>query len=187
MFILVSQINGESNSRSQNMNKTHIAAKSAPTAVPTVKIVRRNVFALKKRAEIAPKDLQKATFISAVNEIPERGEDFNRVVKTVKLEAQDSKGNAFVLTKTYNLLGRGTAAFLDDYNAWSEAGLTEDDLYGNFDGLKDQGTPLVVEVGHRKIGTEWESYIQAFHPAGYTNQPGAEADVTAVAEVETRA
>ena len=149
-----------------------------------IKIVKKTVFTFKTRPEIAPKDLQKATYFGAVNETPDVGDAFNRIVMTAKLEALDSKGNPFVLTKTYNLLGRGAAAFVEDYNAWSGTGLAEDDFFGNFDGEKDKGKSLVVEVGHRKIGNEWEAFIKSFHPAGYTGEP-SEAELKVTAEVAT--
>jgi hypothetical protein len=64
-----------------------IAAKSAPTAAPVVRVVQKTVFAFKKRPVIAPKGLQKGKFISAVNENGvENGEEINRVEVTVELE-----------------------------------------------------------------------------------------------------
>ncbi len=185
MFILVSQINGESNGAIVKMNNNKIVVKLAPTVVPAVSVVKKSVFAFKSRPEIAPKGFQEATYVSAINETPENGDAFNRVVKSVKLDAPNSKGNHWVLVKTYNLLGRGAAAFVEDYNAWSGADLTEDDLYGSFNGEKDKGKAMVVEVEHRKFGTEWAAYIKAFHPAGYTGE-ASEAEVTATGRLRQR-
>ena len=164
------------------MSKAHAAVKSASTATPIVSIVKKSTFAFKTRPEIAPTDLQKCKFISAINETPsettEDGSEFNRVVVTVELEATDRKKNHFLLTKKYNILpsGRGFTAFIEDFNAWSGAGLTEDDLYTERDYTAEYGgRPLVVDVGHRKDGKEWESVIESFHPEGYTGAPEAEA------------
>jgi hypothetical protein len=92
------------------------------------------------------------------------------VIAEVKLGATDPLGQPMTLTEKYNITpsGRGAKAFLADYNAWTGAGLTEDDLYESFDGAKDIGKPLVVEVGHRKQGKTWEAYIMDWHPAGAT-------------------
>ncbi len=148
------------------MQKTNIAS------VAIVPIVKKTVFALKTRPVIAPKGLQRGTFISAINETPEKGDEFNRVIVTIDLEATDGKGKPFQLTKPYNIMpnGRGAKAFVTDYNAWSGSELTEDDLYESFNGEMDKGKSLVAEVGHRKIGNEWQAFIEAFHPAGYTEQ-----------------
>ncbi len=152
------------------MKNEKIAVKLAPTAAPVSNVVKKSVFAFKTRPAIAPTGLQKGTLVSALNEEGvEDGEEVNRVVKTVKLEATDPKGNHFVLTKNYNIKpnGRGFAAFTTDFNAWSGAELTEDDLYVEHDYTAEfGGQPLVVEVGHRKVGKEWEAYIISFHPVG---------------------
>lgn len=121
---------------------------------------------------IAPKGIQNAVFTSAINEESvEIGKEFNRVVTKVKLEAQDPNGVQFELEKKYNILdgGRGFKSFTTDFNSWSGAELTEDDLYTERDFTEEfGGQPLVVEVGHRKIGSDWEAYIVAFHPTGTT-------------------
>ena len=149
------------------------SVKSAPALVPLVPVVKKTVFAFKTRLAIAPKGLQKATYVAAVNEMGGEDEtEFNHIVKSVVLEAKDAKGMPWVLTKKYNIManGRGAKAFIADYNAWSGSELSEDDLYEKFDGEADNGKSLVVEVGHRKVGKEWESYIMAFHPEGYTGE-----------------
>jgi hypothetical protein len=151
-----------------------IAAKSAPTAAPVVRVVQKTVFAFKKRPVIAPKGLQKGKFISAINqEGVENGESINRVVVTIELENKHPNGNHFVLTKNYNILpsGRGFSAFTEDFNAWTGAGLTEDDLYTERDYTTEfGGSPLVVQVGRRKDGKEWLAVIEAFHPEGYMGE-----------------
>ena len=147
------------------------AVKTAPTAVPVVSVVKKSVFAFKTRPEIAPKDLQKGIFISAINETPKDGSEFNRVIVTVELEATDRKNGHFVVTKDYNILpsGRGFKAFIEDFNAWSGAGLTEDDLYVERDYTAEfGGQSLVVDIGRRKDGKEWSAVIEAFQPEGYT-------------------
>jgi len=153
--------------------KLNKAVKSASTATPLVNVVKKSVFAFKMRPEIAPKDLQKGTFVSAINETPESGDDFNRVVVTIELEAMDRNNAHFVVTKDYNIMpsGRGFSAFIEDINAWADAGLTEDDLYAERDyTAMFKGKPMVVQIGHRKSGKEWEAVVEAFHPAGYTGE-----------------
>jgi len=149
------------------------------------------VFALKKRPEIAPKGLQKGNMIVAVHESGGVGNnEFSRIHTAVGLEATDSKGKRFELTKDYNTLPkrRGISAFVEDYNEWSGAGLTEDDMYNEFDcDAMIKGKPVVVEVEHRKDGKDWEAYIKAFHPADYTGASVAQAEMTAGAEVATGA
>ncbi len=143
------------------------------TVVPTIK---KTVFALKTRPAMAAAGLQKAKFISAIcEEGVENGKTIHRIGKTVKLEATDPKGE-FVLTKNYNIMpnGRGFTAFITDFNAWSGAELTEDDLYVEHDYTAEfGGQALVVEVGHRKVGKEWEAYIVGFHPANTTELAAA--------------
>lgn len=159
------------------MTTTKSAVKWAPTAVPIVPIVQKSIFSLKKRPVIAPVGLQNATYMGMLNEIPqdpEASDEFNRGVLTVDLDKTDPKGVHFALTKTYNLLpnGRGPRSFLEDYNSWTGAGLVENDLFDDFDGMKDKGQKLVVKVGHRKIGSEWEAYIVSFHPPDFTEPEG---------------
>jgi hypothetical protein len=138
-----------------------------------VNIVKKTVFAFKSRPVIAPKGLQKGTFVGAINEAGVKdGKQIDRVVVTVELETADGKGSPFVVTKDYNILpnGRGFKAFLDDYNGWSGKDLTEDDMYSDFNGEADKGKPLTVKIGHRKNGKEWEAVIEAFHPAGFVEE-----------------
>jgi len=153
------------------------AVKLAPTAAPAGNVVKKSVFAFKTRPAIAPTGLQKGTLVSALNEVGvENGKEVNRVAKTVKLEAADGKGNHFVLTKNYNVMpsGRGFTAFTTDFNGWSGAGLTEDDLYVERDYTSEfGGQQLVVEVGHRKVGKDWQAYIIGFHPANTTELAAA--------------
>jgi hypothetical protein len=150
------------------MNNTKGAANS------TVQQIKKStVFSFKKRAPIPSLGLNRASWVSAVNEAPAEGDDFNDVVLTIKIESSVPGGKAFELTKRYSLAGnrRGASAFLDDYNSWSETKMTEDSFYDSFDGLADAGKPLAVNVGHRKVGKEWEAYIKGFHPAGTPETP----------------
>lgn len=98
------------------MNQKHYTA----SAAPTVQLVKKaSVFSFKKRAPIAKVGLNQASWVSAVNEVPEVGDEFNRVIITVTTKAKDQTETPFVLTKTYHLgeSKRGPAAFLEDYNA----------------------------------------------------------------------
>ena len=144
-------------------------------SVPTVQLVTKTVFALKARPSIAPKGLQKGTFLSAVNETgTEAGEEFNRLIVTVALEAKDAKGQPFQVEEKYNLLpnGRGLNAFIKDYEAWSGQELTEDDLY-SFDCNEKVKGPVVVEIDHRKEGKDPKAVIIAFHNPNATEQAAA--------------
>ena len=151
--------------------KSKAAVKPASTATPAVKPVKKSVFAFKKRSPIPTKGIQKASWLSAINETVGDGSELNVVVVTTQLEEKDGNGKPFVLNKKYNIRegGRGFKAFIDDTNAWADADLTEDDLYVERDYTKEfGGQELVVEIGHRKTGPkEWEAYILAFHPADY--------------------
>jgi len=165
----------------ENM-KAKVTGKLASTATPIVKTIKKNVFAFKKRSPIPAKGHQKASWMSAINECVGDGSELNQVVVTTQLEEKDGNGKPFVLQKKYNIRegGRGFKAFIDDTNAWSEAGLTEDDLYVERDYTKEfGGQELVVEVGHRKTGPkEWEAYILGFHPAGYEGPAAGESEAS---------
>lgn len=146
-------------------------------AIVTNAPVKKAVFTWKTRPEIAPKGPQPATYQSTINESSDGPNGVNYAITVIRLKAKDKKGNPFDLTKRYNLNGQGAAKFLEDYNSWKEANLTVDDLYEEFDGKKDEGKPLVVKVGHRQVGSEWEAYIKSLHPVGYTEEPTTEDEV----------
>ncbi len=58
----------------------------------------------------------------------------------------------------------------------SGAELTEDDQYVEHDYTAEYGgQKLMVEVGHRKIGKEWEAYIVDFHSVGTADAAAVEA------------
>jgi hypothetical protein len=162
--------------------KTKTAVKTASPATPTVKSITKTVFAFKKRSPIPTKGIQKASWISAINECLGDGSEMNVVVVTVQLEEKDGNSKPFVLKKNYNIRegGRGFKAFIDDTNAWADAGLTEDDLYVERDYTKEfGGQELVVDIGHRKTGPkEWEAYLLAFHPAGYDGPAAGESEAS---------
>ena len=173
-------VNHKSNGQTQIMkiNKTAV--------VPAVQTVKKTVFALKKRPYIAPKGLQKVAFTVAVHESGGVGESAFSRIHTV-VEGQDSNGTRFKLPKNYNTMPnkRGVNNFVGDYNDWSGAGMTEDDLYNEFDfGAMFVGKPVVVEIEHRKIGTEWEAYIKAFHPADYTGEVEEDEEVPSAPTLE---
>ena len=158
--------------RSENIIQNINMKKTNTTAVATVPIVKKTVFAFKTRPAIAPKGLQNGLFTEVVNETGiENGKEFSRLIVTVELEAKNVKGQPFQVSKTYNIMpnGRGVNAFLNDYNTWSESKLTEDDMYNEFNSdTMIKGKPVVVAIDHRKTGKEWEAFIEAFHPADYT-------------------
>ena len=138
--------------------------------IAVVPSVTKTVFAFKKRPLIAPKGLQKGVFILAENQSGGEGDNAFSVLHT-QVEVADAQGHRHVVAKDYNIMqsGRGINAFLQDYNEWSGAGLTEDDLYNEFDmDTVVKGKPVVVEIDHRKVGKDWEAFIGAFHPDGFT-------------------
>ena len=155
-------------------------AKTPVAAAPPV--FKKTVFCFKQRPAIATKGLHPATFISAINESGGEGDnEYNHLKVAVKLAETDPKGQPFTVQKLYNILptGRGISAFLDDFNSWSGEALTEDDLYSEFDcdaRIKDK--PVVVEIDHRKKGSDWEAFIKSFHPDGYTGETANEEPVT---------
>jgi hypothetical protein len=123
-------------------------------------------FTLLKRPEIAPKDMQPGV-ITVVTKLTgtNNGEEFEQMDIPVQLEAKDSKGQPFTLTKSYNLAesGRGIAMFLKDYNSLMNTNLTKTDLY-DFDPRSLNGMHVVVEVAYSQIGSEVVSVIKSFHP-----------------------
>lgn len=149
------------------------------SATPSVK--QNTVFAFKKRAPIAAAGLNHAVWKSAINETPQSGDDFNIVVVSIEVKPKGANDPSFLLQKKYNIKdsGRGASAFVNDYNSWTGANMTEDDLYDSFDGEADKGKELVVEIRHRKVGKNWEAFIHDFHPAGYTEPVVEPADVAA--------
>ena len=144
---------------SENYMKQNTKNGAAPAVVE-----RTSVFTFKTRPVIAPKGLQQAVWRGAVRE---SWVDKSQVVVSVEIKNEQAPGAPpFTLQKRYNIgkSGRGNKMFIDDYNAWAGAGFVEDDLYDQFDGHTDDGKLLLVHVGHRKVGKDWEAVIESFHP-----------------------
>jgi hypothetical protein len=150
--------------------------KKTITINKNTKITKNGVFKLKSLPSIAPKGIQHGVFTEIANEVGTvDGKEYNRLIVMVALEAKDSKGNPFSISKSYNISGngRGLNGFCQDYKAWSGIELTPDDL-GEFDAntrIKDQA--VVVEIEHRQSGKDWIAVIQSFHPADYTGATAA--------------
>ena len=134
---------------------------------------KTNKFTLVTRPEIAPKGTQQGVITEVVNVTgTEDGEEFNRRDNVVELESKNSKGEAFSLTKSYNLAesGRGLALFLRDYNSLKSANLSKTDLY-DFDPQTLQGERVKVEVDYSETGKDVASVIKNFLPPEETLQP----------------
>lgn len=125
-------------------------------------------FTLLARPEIAPKGKNPGVITEVVNlSGTEDGEEFNRMDIVVQLDAKNSKGQAFKLTKSYNLAenGRGITLFIKDYNSLMNAALTKTDLY-DFNPESLQGVQVVVDVDYAEGGKEVSSVIKGFMAPG---------------------
>lgn len=124
-------------------------------------------FTLLTRPEIAPKGQNHGVITEVVNVAgTENGQEFNRMDIVIQLDAKNSKGQPFTLTKSYNLAenGRGLAQFVKDYNSMTNGNISKTDLYDlNPESL--QGLRIVADVDYSKPGKEVTSVIKDFLPA----------------------
>jgi hypothetical protein len=143
-------------------------ATGASPAVDNQKPKAANVpFQLRKMPIVAPRGEQRGQFISVVcGDLEILKDDKKRQLVTVfvQLEATDKNKNPFVVTKVYNVKGRGDTAFEDDYKSWSGEELTPEQM-DDFDPSIIVGKPVVVQITHRKEGKELVPVIEKFLPA----------------------
>lgn len=124
------------------------------------------ILKLKSMPDVPERRVHTARFVGAesVNR-NDKGEACNHLVVTVELlDANDSAGKPFRVSKIYNLDGRGVNAFSEDYTSWSGITLTPEQL-DKFDTddlllFKDAD----VEIGYRKEGKDLVPVISKFLP-----------------------
>jgi hypothetical protein len=133
--------------------------------------IMNNIIVLKSAPAIAPRGKQPGVFIDTkqTTGTDSFGVAYNNVTVCVDLHAKDKRGNPYRIEKAYNLLGRGFSAFAKDFQSWNLRKLTQDEVeaFNPEDLMK--GKPVVVEVAHRKVGTDVVAHIAAFHPASTAN------------------
>ena|SRR6185437_7187825 len=123
-------------------------------------------FTLLKRPEIAPRGMPPGTINDLVmiegtkNEKPFREMDI-----TVLLDAKNTKGEPFRLTRKYNLgeNGRGFAMFLGDYNRLMGTSLVKRDLI-DLDPGTLRGKRVLAEVDYTGQGADVSSVLKGLHP-----------------------
>jgi hypothetical protein len=121
---------------------------------------------IKKMPVVAPRGIHSARFVGAeIVTQNNAGKSCNLLVPTLELfETKDGAGNPFKISDTYNLGGRGAAAFSEDYASWSGIALTPEEL-NDFDTDSLLLNKLVkVEIGHRKDGKELVPVIVQYLP-----------------------
>ena len=79
------------------------------------------------------------------------------------LDAVDSTGKKFLLTKTYRIdLKRGVTAFRNDYEAWSGRKLTDYELSRFEPDSLMKGKAVKLVVRHRKEGKKTVAVVDKF-------------------------
>jgi hypothetical protein len=81
----------------------------------------------------------------------------------IQLKALDRSGQPFVVSKFYNLLGRGLEILNDDLRDWCGNDLIPEHA-NELDTSTFAGQPVVVELTNRKQGKKWQTTIESFHP-----------------------
>ena len=132
------------------------------------------IIILKPAPAIAPRGKQVGAFVDTKQEIgtDPKGEAYNHVIVVVQLRTTDKGGKPYQIEKIYNVLGRGIAAFSDDFKAWNQRELTQDEVEGFDPDTLIKGQKVVVEIGHRKVGKDIVANITGFHPAGVPDKGG---------------
>ncbi len=118
---------------------------------------------LRKMPAVPPRGLNLGRFLE-IKEEPGKnssGEEIRNLKVLVELEAKNPQGQPYQLAKTYNLSGRGLAAFQKDIRSWYGRSLTDAELDG-FDPGPVTNQPVMVQTDYRKDGKELISIIKAF-------------------------
>lgn len=146
-------------------NNTQKTATGASPAVDNQKPKAANVpFQLRRMPTVAPRGEQRGQFISVVcgeEETLKGGKTRQLVMVSVQLQATDKNKNPFVVTKVYNIAGRGATAFAADYKSWAGEELTPEQM-DPFDPGVMIGKPVVVHIDHRKEGQELVPVVEQF-------------------------
>ena len=123
---------------------------------------------LKPAPVIAPRGNQAGVFFDitqTINTDATGVKTINDLHAVVQLEAPDPSGKNYQVKKTYNLLGRGFAAFSKDFESWMGRPLTQDEIEGFDPDALIKGKRVVCAIAHRKDGKEIVPVIKAFLPA----------------------
>jgi hypothetical protein len=126
------------------------------------------IIPIRKKLNIPPDGLNNGRFLD-IELLPEdqdqAGKARQLIRLDVELQARDLSGQPFVLSKFYNLLGRGLEIMNEHLKDWSGLDLitkTDDEL----DTSSFAGQPVTVTVKNRRQGKQWQTAIESFHPAG---------------------
>jgi hypothetical protein len=103
----------------------------------------------------------------------EDGQEFKDLVLTGDLDATDKTGQKYRIEKRYNLLGRGLAAFRNDYQSWSGRKLKDQDLV-SFDSNKlIKGQRVTFDIKLKKDGKEMVAAIDRLLPVAAAQTSGS--------------
>ena len=119
---------------------------------------------IKKMPVVAPRGIHSARFVGAETvDKNVTGESCNALVVTVELfDTKDNFGKPYRVSDSYNLKGRGAAAFSEDYASWSGVTLTPEEL-DDFDADSLLLNKLAkVQIDHRKVGKEFVPVIAKY-------------------------
>lgn len=143
---------------------SHTQNAIAPAANATTATGR--IIPIRKKLNIPPEGPNNGKFID-LNLLPEdqdqAGKPRQLLRLDVQLEALDLKGKPFVVSKFYNLLGRGLEILNDDLHDWCGLDLVPEQGE-EFDTSAIVGQPVTVELTNRRQGKQWHTTINAFHP-----------------------
>jgi hypothetical protein len=150
----MNQNNADSHSSSQNLVE-------APANAGVSKVI-----SIRPPLNIPPTGLNKGIFLD-INVLPEDlgpdGKKRQLLKLDVELEALDSHGNPFVVSKHYNLLARGLKTLNQDLRDWCGQ-----DLIAGYDEKFEAGVflgqPVQVTIHNRRQGKLWFTTITDFHP-----------------------
>ena len=137
-------------------------------AAQLIKQTMTNKIILKRAPAIASRGKQSGVFfdITQTNKVDATGVEISNDLNViVKLDAKDPSGKHYQVTKTYNILGRGFAAFSKDFESWKSRPLTEDEIEGFDPDVLIKGRKVVCAIEHRKDGKDTVAVIKAFLPA----------------------
>jgi len=132
---------------------------------------KTNQFNILTRPDIAPRGLQNAEIVEVCNLIGKKADkEFSQMDLVFRLNAKNRDGQNHVLTRSYNLSGRGVSLFLEDYNAMTGKEMTKTDLY-DFDAQSLVKMPVQAEIDYIEGPKGIISKIKSFQPVNETSQP----------------
>ena len=123
------------------------------------------MIALIRIEEIAPPGEQTGVFTQVTIKTGKDavGVETKNLNLDLDLDAVDSTGKKFLLTKTYRIdLKRGVTAFRNDYEAWSGRKLTDYELSRFEPDSLMKGKAVKLVVRHRKEGKKTVAVVDKF-------------------------